>query len=86
MHTGGMRRTVFGATAFWELCGMIKPKIGDILDEPPGAIFAEAGTLVTFGVVIIHRSRLRRAERYGWNVTEIAGLPVDPPLIAVARA
>ncbi len=66
----------------------IKPRPGDVLDEPPGAIFAEAGVIVRSGVVIIHRSRLRRAKRFGW--IESPNYPpahqVAPHLIAVARA
>lgn len=65
---------------------LIKPKIGDVL-EPDGCILADGGTMMRSGVVIIHRSRLRRAKRYGWSeYTEPLPRTPLPHLVAVARA
>lgn len=67
---------------------LIKPRPGDIL-EPDGDIYAEAGKVVKFGVVIIHRSRLRRAKRLGWLEAPSHIVPhaeVAPHLVAVCRA
>lgn len=67
---------------------LIRPKPGDII-EPDGNIFAEAGKIVTSGVVIIHRSRLKRAKRFGWLEAPPHIVPpqhVAPYLIAVCRA
>lgn len=67
---------------------MIKHRPGDIL-EPSGAIFSEAGRIVTTGVVIIHRSRLRRAKRFGWVEAPPHIVPpsqVAAHLVAVARS
>lgn len=64
---------------------LIKPKIGDVL-EPDGLILTDKGPL-SVGVVIIHRSRLRRAKRYGWSeYTEPLPRTPMPHLVAVARA
>lgn len=66
----------------------MRPRPGDIL-EPTGDIFAEAGKIVTHGVVIIHRSRLRRAKRFGWLEAPAHIVPpqqVSPELVAVCRA
>lgn len=65
---------------------LIKPRPGDVV-EPDGAIFAEAGKIVQFGVVIIHRSRLRRAKRFGWSeYQEPLPRTPEPHLVAVCRA
>ncbi len=65
-------------------------KPGDIL-EPNGDIFVENGTMMRSGIVVIHRSRLRRAKRFGWlEVDDTIGIrldkPVEPHLVAVCRA
>ena len=67
---------------------LIRPRPGDII-EPDGDIFAEAGKIVKFGVVIIHRSRLRRAKRFGWLEAPPHIVPpaqVAAYLVAVCRA
>lgn len=68
---------------------MIKHRPGDIL-EPSGCIFIEVGHVQHSGVVVIHRSRLRRAKRFGWiEVDQTIGIRLDKPveahLVAVAR-
>lgn len=67
---------------------MLKHKPGDVL-EPSGCIYLVTGGVQRAGVVLIHRSRLRRAKRYGWleappHIVDPAG--VDPKLVAVCRA
>lgn len=65
---------------------IIRPRPGDIL-EPDGDIFAEAGKVVRAGVVIIHRSRLRRAKRFGWVESDYPpAYQIAAPLVAVRRA
>lgn len=67
---------------------IIKYRPGDVI-EPGGGICSVPGELVWSGVVIIHRSRLRRAKRFGW--VEAPHHIVDPAevaekLVAVCRA
>lgn len=65
---------------------IIKPKVGDVI-EPDGAIIANGGKLVQSGVVIIHRSRLRRARRLGWLLAPEHILPpISAELVGVCRA
>lgn len=67
---------------------MIKHKPGDIL-EPSGCIFIEVGKVQQSGIVIIHRSRLKRAKRFGWLEAPahiVHPAEVAPELVAVCRA
>ena len=65
---------------------MIKYKPGDVL-EPSGCIFVRDGEVLHSGVVIIHRSRLRRAKRFGWvEYDKPFPRTPEPHLVAVARA
>lgn len=62
----------------------MKAKVGDVLQDGGIVVAAEfdKGTRVLHqGVVIIHKSRLRRAQRFGWKVNNrfvfVTPLPAD---------
>lgn len=56
----------------------IKPKTGDI-DGAGNIVLEDGAKSIAAGIVIIHRSRLRRAKRFGWEIS-----PYVPPVTLVA--
>lgn len=54
---------------------MIKMKPGDVCED--GTIYSTAEFSLQSGIVVIHRSRLRRAQRFGWKVAGVQIVSYD---------
>lgn len=61
----------------------IVPSVGDVLEM---GIMAHGGYIVQRGMVIIHKSRLRRAQRFGWKRSTVPiGFPLPEDAVCVER-